>query len=243
MTLKLFLIAAFSCVAGISGSANAQQSQEKNELDMVYIGAYWMQRAADLFSEQAAVDLGVKVNFLQRNHGGLVAIATKKLAAGRHWDVVDEADIVFIMMTGNFDHQEGYCLDTPSEDAFGDTPESLREDVEEFLAELDRNVDLDKTMVRIGLPAVTPYFRSLWVERNNLEDCSQAWSSLLDQWRETAAEFDIPIIDVTYAWNGDEAIIASPEEYFVTDRTHLNQQGAEAVADLIRAGGYAPLSQ
>ena len=242
MMPRFFQFTFIAYLAAIAGTANAQQDQEKNELDMVYIGASWMQHAANLFSQQAATDLGVKVNFWQRNTGGQVATATAKLAGGGQWDIVDDADIVFVMITGNFGRRVGYCLDTPSEEPFSESPEDLREDVEKFLAELDRNVDLTKTMVRIGLPAVKPHFRSQWVERDNVEKCSQAWSALLNQWREVAEDYSIPVIDVTHAWNGSDATAASPEEYFVRDRTHLNEQGAEAVAELIRAGGYEPLS-
>ncbi|SMX25499.1 SGNH/GDSL hydrolase family protein [Boseongicola aestuarii] len=242
MLSRLFQISFIACLSALVGTAHAQQDQDKNELEMVYIGASWMQHAANLFSQQAAKDLGVKVNFWQRNTGGQVAIATAKLAAGGQWDIVDDADIIVIMITGNFGRRVGYCLDTPSENPFSEAPEDLREDVEEFLAELDRNVDLTKTMVRIGLPAVKPHFRSQWVERDNVSECSKAWSALLNQWREVAADYRIPVIDVTRAWNGSDATAASPEEYFVWDRTHLNEQGAEAVAALIRAEGYAPLS-
>lgn len=235
------LIIALAILSAIAGTANAQQDQRKTELDMVYVGAYWMHRSADLFSQHAAEDLGVKVRFWPRRTGGLVWVATDRLSGGGAWDIVDDADIVFIMLTGNFDHQEGFCLDTVGETPFGDSQEKFRKDIEEFLAELDRNVDLDTTMVRVGLPAVMPYFRALWVERDVVEECSRAWSTRLDQWRESAASYGIPVIDVTSAWNGSDASVASPEEYFVTDRTHLNEQGAQAVAELMREGGYAPL--
>lgn len=223
-------------------SAIAQEDQEESELDMIYLGASWMQRAAYLFSQQAAIDLGVEVNFWQRNAGGQVSVATSKLAAGGQWDLVDDADIVIVMLTGNFGRREGYCLDTPSHEPFSESPEALRDDVGAFLAELDRNVDLNRTMVRIGLPAVKPHFRSQWVERGVVDECGREWSALLDQWREAASYYDIPVVDVTREWNGEQGIIASPVEYFGWDRVHLNEKGSQVVADLLRAGGYAPLS-
>ena len=236
------LFVAFLVFAPVA-PAFAQQGQQENELDMVYLGASWMQRAAFLFSQDAATDLGVKVNFWQRNAGGQVAIATAKLAAGGQWDIVDDADILLIMLTGNFGRRVGYCLDTPSEEPFSESPEQLRKEVEAFLAELDRNVDLTRTMVRIGLPAVKPHFKAQWVERDLVAECGREWNALLDQWREAAPGYGIPVIDVTRAWNGSEAILDSPAELFVADLVHLNEQGAEAVAELIRAGGYAPLAR
>ena len=113
-------------LTAVAGTAIAQNDPEDNELTMVYLGASWMQRAAYLFSQQAAADLGVKVNFWQRNAGGQVALATAKLAAGGQWDLVDDADVVLVMLTGNFGRREGYCLDTPSNEPFSESPGALR---------------------------------------------------------------------------------------------------------------------
>ena len=210
-------------LTAVAGTAIAQNDPEDNELTMVYLGASWMQRAAYLFSQQAAADLGVKVNFWQRNAGGQVALATAKLAAGGQWDLVDDADVVLVMLTGNFGRREGYCLDTPSNEPFSESPGALREEVDAFLAELDRNVDLERTMVRIGLPAVKPHFRTQWVERGVVNACGREWSALLNQWREAASDYDIPVVDMTREWNGDQGLMASPVEYFGWDRRFQQQ--------------------
>lgn len=228
---------AVSVTPGIS-----QIGQNDDEFNVIYLGASWMQRASFLFSEQAAIDLGVDVRFVQRNTSNL-RFATEKLANSNQWAVVKEADILIIMIEGPVGRREGYCLDTPSDTPRSDTVDQLELELDAFLAELTRHVDPAKIMVRIGLPAVKPHFKAIWVERDLVEECAREWEARADVWREGAARYGIGLIDVRALWNGPDGTIDSPIDLYVRDKVHLTEEGAEVVAEIIRSTGYAPLDR
>ena len=240
---KRILCAISTMLLGISAApAISQAEQADDEFNVIYLGASWMQRASYLFSQQAAVDLGVDVNFIQRNASNL-RFATEQLANNIQWAVVNEADILIIMIAGPVGRREGYCLDTPSDTPRSDSVEQLGLELDAFLTELTHHVDPTKIMVRIGLPAVKPHFKAIWVERGVVDECARVWQARRDVWREAAARYCIGLIDVMRLWNGPDGTIDSPIELYVADNVHLNEEGAKVVAEIIRSTGYAPLDQ
>ena len=211
-----------------------------DELNVIYMGVSWMQRASYLFSQQAAVDLGVDVQFTQRMTSSL-RFATEYLAGSNQWAIVSEADILIIMIEGPVLRREGYCLDTLSDTPRSDSLEQLEVELDAFLTELMHHVDPTESMVRIGLPAVKPHFREIWVERGLVQECARLWEARADIWREAARRYGIGLVDVRALWNGPDGMIESPIELYVRDHVHLNEEGATVVAGIIRSTGYAPI--
>ena len=209
-------------------------------LGLVYVGDSWLQPGLQQFAAAASDDLGVPVEIIQRN-SNLVAFATKRLKSGQ-WNAVEDADIVLIQMSGNFGRRSGFCLDTVAEFAYSQTPEALRAETDAFFAELVKFVDPAEAMIRVTIWGVPPSFRAWWEERGVVDECAGGWVSLMQQWKEPAAQYGIAVIDLATAWNGQDGIAETPASLFRSDGYYLSDAGIASVVAQIRARGYAPLA-
>lgn len=209
--------------------------------DMVHIGVSQLGRVAQLYGERLGDDLGVQVNFWFRNARYSTAAEFLQSEEGK---IVNDAEIVFVGMAPVAGRFEGYCLDTVTDQPYNQTPVELREDIDAFLAELVRHADPSKTIIRIVLHRRHPGWKAMWVERGTVEDCAAGWMERNAQWKEAAAAYGVPVIDLTAEWVGADGLGDAPQGYLMPGLTaNITAEGAEAAAALVRAAGYAPLAE
>ncbi len=218
---------------------NAQEKAEK--LDLVYIGQSWLQSGLPSIANAISEDLGVPVKIWQRN-STLVPFATKMLNSPQG-NVIDDAEIVLVQMSGTFGRRSGYCLDTNADYAFSQSPEELRAETDKFFAELAQHVDPKEVMVRVAVWGVPPYYRSIWEERGFVDECAAGWSEIMEQWRQPAEEHGIKVIDLMELWNGPGAQEKAPSHYFGRKDIYLTEDGIASIVELIREIGYEPLER
>jgi hypothetical protein len=220
-------------------SLNAPASAQ-DEWDLVYIGQSGLPEATRLYGERVAADLGVSVRMRQLNTS-LIPFATIQLKNGQ-WSIVDDAEIVVVSMSQEFGRREGLCLDTRTTALYPQTPGELRGEIDDFLAELTRHVDPSKAIIRIALYPIWPLFKSIWVERDVVDECAAGKIALDEQWIEAAAEYGIPVVNALVAWNGPDGKQDAPDAYH-TSHGFLTPEGNAKFAELLSAAGYAPLAQ
>jgi hypothetical protein len=230
------------CMSVIPPFAKASPSSTDQKWSIVYIGSSWLPEATRLFGEDIKSDLGVDVSLRQLNVERL-AVAADKLRQGKwEWAAVKNADVIVVSVTEHHG-SPGFCTDTTSDTPYAMTPEQYRTKIDGFLSALIRRASPKTTIIRITTQAVLPHFRELWRERGVEKQCLAGWMELNAQWKEAAASFGVPVVDVLAAWNGKDGARDAPRAYFGDDGGHLSEAGSRAAAELLRSDGYAPLAR
>jgi hypothetical protein len=67
-----------------------------------------------------------------------------------------------------------------------------------------------------------------------------AVAAMMKESEEAAEERNIPVIDVSAAFNGPDYHTPAPDDFLVADRLHLAEKGSEVVAELLQQLGYQP---
>lgn len=228
-------------VSIFAGAAAQQEAQTGETWDLVYLGESWLPDASREYATLMGNDLGITVQPSYQHP----SFASPPLGALQQQlyllDVVKDAEVITIHLDPHYPGASGYCEEAGGDQAYPLSAEEFRAQVDAFLAELTNRADPQETIIRIVTSAVLPVVKTVWLERDLFEECLAGWMELNEQWDEGAAAYGIPVVDTLTAWNGPDGLEDAPPEYF-SDGGHLSAEGYAAVAELMRALGYAPLA-
>jgi hypothetical protein len=140
-------------------------------------------------------------------------------------------------------YMSGMCGGEDGQQCFRDAHEKAKSELRAYLEELTGLANPSDTIVRtFEYGTVDAWMITLWnveLTEDQIEVFIEQARLLTETIREISAEFGIPIIDVApiYQPNG---LNSPPIEKYV-GRIGITDEGVQAVADLLRQAGYAPL--
>lgn len=244
-------------VLALSACAQEPSMLEMEEWDLVWISDSSGWGVAEVYAQMVEKDTGVEVNVHDNWIGGLAAgdvlhglqgTPTPQMRLLRNADDIREAEIVVIY--GN--PGASWAEENPADwectnslepnyvnncemETFGQYIDDL-EAIYEIIFELRAG---QPTIVR-AFDAYNPLIAT-FKEQGVYEDCKACWANYNAAIHQAAEAFNVPVAEVSVAWNGPDFAEDPVAKGFTKDGEHPNEEGARVIAQTIRELGYDPV--
>lgn len=228
------------------------------EWDLLWISDSSGWDVADVYAAMVAEDTGKTINVQDKWIGGLAAGDIFESLMGNYSgpsmtfekmpDLVSEAEIIVFYANPSMSINESRPGDWDCISGHGSYVNDC--DPEIFTTYLDHLETIYKRIfeLRAGQPTIVRAYDAynprinLFREYGVYEDCRDCWGYYNDVIHQAAASFNIPVAQVSEAWNGPEWDLDPNDLGYTKDGEHPNKLGIEVIAQAIRELGYDPVN-
>ena len=241
----------------LTGCAQEPSMLETEEWDLVWISDSSGWDVAEVYAAMVEEDTGVKVNVYDNWIGGLSAgdvlhglqgTPMPSMQLERNADEIREAELIVIYGNSEASWSEDnppdwMCVAAVDQNYVNDCDMSM---FDGYVADLEAIYELifelregQPTIVR-AYDAYNPLIARL-MEQGVYEDCKTCWANYNAAIHQAAEAYNVPVAEVSVAWNGPDFNIDPVAKGYTHDGIHPNEEGARVIAETIRALGYDPV--
>lgn len=226
---------------------------DMDEWDLVWISDSSGWGVTDVYAAMVEEDTGIKVNVHDYWMGGLSAgevysalkgEPTPRFKLTQLLDLIPEAEIiVFFANPAN-----SVASDDPSDWSCigGVNYVNKCQDFDTYITHLEGIYQLIFEL-RDGQPTIVRAYDSYnpliaeFQKQGVYEECKACWADFNAAIHQAADSYDIPVAEVSKAWNGTNWDMDPVQLGYTKDGEHPNEMGAEVIAQAIRELGYKPV--